>query len=1180
MRLQSIEIKGFKSFGDKVIVHFTDGVTGIVGPNGCGKSNIVDAIRWVLGEQKTRILRSDKMENVIFNGTRNRKPGNLAEVSLTFDNHSRRIATDFSEVTITRKLYRSGESEYLINQVPCRLKDITSLFLDTGIGADSYAIMELKMIDEILNDREGSRRTLFEEASGIAKYKVRKKETLAKLEDTDQDLARVEDILFEIDKSSKTLQSQAKKTEKYYQLRDEYRQNSLDLAALNLRSWQAKIDGLQQEEQQAQDEKTQLDARHHQMEADGEQLKLKSLAAEKLWQSRQKATQDHLMNIRNYESEKKLLNEQLKSLGEKQAGLSKSLADDKHHAIALGKQLEGLGNRIESEKAFKTEADAKWSALKERNETARTAAKEAQAQLEQAQRSLKELTQQTHQLEKTIAVQRIQHDSIIEEINRQQNETGSRQNELTHFDEQISNLEIEITRLENDLGVLRFEELAKEQQIESLQLKVEETREQLAETSRIYDAKRNEHELLRAMVESLEGHTEAVRFLKKQQNWARNPQLLSDVLSAKEPWKATIETYLEPVLNYLVVQTFTEARAGVFLLQNQQKGRAHFFVSQESQSSSTFPQVEGYIRAVEVVETDKPFWGLIQQLLGHIYIAEAAQEQFNPETEPLLTQVPGAVVLHPKAHFSGTRNSLSGGSINTFEGKRLGRKRNMDQLVREIDELGSKVGLLKANGENLNQQLEVAKKSLQKQAIEQLHQEIQRKHSQLAVFRSQKDQFAQFIAGAQDHIGSLQAKLEECKAYLLIEEPKYQALQLELQQAQGGLEEFQNRSRVLLEEQQKISSETNAAQVRALQLTNQYDNTFKDFNYKQQQLDTINKRIVLNNQALEETDSALKKLVMSPELSDDKLLSLYEEKEGLEAGVREAEESWLGFRNGLDLLEQDMRLNRKQREQVDELFFQIRERNNQVMMQRNSLLERLSVEFELPVEAILERPCRDDVEEERLRQQVSTMKEKLDNFGPINPMAVEAYKEISERHQFISAQREDLLQAKQSLLDTIKEIDDTAKERFMLCFQTVRENFIRVFRSLFTEEDNCDLILVEPENPLESAIQITAKPKGKRPLTINQLSGGEKTLTAIALLFGIYLYKPAPFCIFDEVDAPLDDTNIDKFNRIIRKFSEESQFILVTHNKRTMETTDVIYGVTMVEQGISRVVPVDLRHLV
>ena len=315
MRLQSIEIKGFKSFGDKVTVHFTDGVTGIVGPNGCGKSNIVDAIRWVLGEQKTRMLRSDKMENVIFNGTRSRKPGNLAEVSLTFDNHSRKIATDFSEVTITRKLYRSGESEYLINQVPCRLKDITTLFLDTGIGADSYAIMELKMIDEILNDREGSRRTLFEEASGIAKYKVRKKETLAKLEDTDQDLARVDDILYEIDKSSKTLQAQAKKTEKYYVLRNEYRQGSLDLAALNLVSWKSRLNGLQQEEQQAQDERTRLNARSHQMEAEGEQVKLKSLEAEKLWQSRQKATQEHVLTIRNYESEKKLLNEQLKTLG-------------------------------------------------------------------------------------------------------------------------------------------------------------------------------------------------------------------------------------------------------------------------------------------------------------------------------------------------------------------------------------------------------------------------------------------------------------------------------------------------------------------------------------------------------------------------------------------------------------------------------------------------------------------------------------------------------------------------------------------------------------------------------------------------------------------------------------------------------------------------------------------------
>ena len=320
------------------------------------------------------------------------------------------------------------------------------------------------------------------------------------------------------------------------------------------------------------------------------------------------------------------------------------------------------------------------------------------------------------------------------------------------------------------------------------------------------------------------------------------------------------------------------------------------------------------------------------------------------------------------------------------------------------------------------------------------------------------------------------------------------------------------------------------------------------------------------------------------EVKDDELIELYAEKEGIEAGVQEAEKDYYGSRGMIDETDQKIRNIQKSKEIHDQLLQELQNEINEIKLKMTGMKERLSVEFELDLDILMEEnPELDEdfkeFEEKELRDLVGKQKEKLEKIGPINPMAMEAYDEIKVRFDFISSQKEDLIKAKESLLSTIQEIDQVAKDTFLDAFEKIKENFIKVFRSLFTEQDDCDLILLDPENPLESPIEIIAKPKGKRPLTINQLSGGEKTLTATSLLFSIYLLKPAPFCIFDEVDAPLDDANIDKFNQIIQKFSKESQFIIVTHNKRTMASTDIIYGITMIEAGVSRVVPVDLREL-
>ena len=415
MQLTSLEIKGFKSFGDKININFNEGVTAIVGPNGCGKSNVVDSIRWVLGEQSTRMLRSEKMDNIIFNGTKSRKPANLAEVSLTFDNTKNILPVEFSQVTLTRKLYRNGDSEYRLNDVQCRLKDITDLFLDTGIGSDSYAIIELRMVDEIINNKEGSRRNLFEEASGISKYKLRKKQTFSRLKDTEADLERVEDLLFEIEKNLKTLENQAKKTERYYRIRDQYKSLSIVLASFRLASFSESLAKIEDKEQAQQAESSGIATQIDSLEAGLQQQKLDSLTKEKNLSIQQKATNEHVAKIRAYESDKKLKNEQLKFQQDKEATLNGELERDRNQ---LNHVLYNI-KRLSEEKLLEDET---FETVREQVADLKLAVDELKGQQNSARAGLNELTNinnslqnQVYKAEKDLDILQIQQQALEQE---------------------------------------------------------------------------------------------------------------------------------------------------------------------------------------------------------------------------------------------------------------------------------------------------------------------------------------------------------------------------------------------------------------------------------------------------------------------------------------------------------------------------------------------------------------------------------------------------------------------------------------------------------------------------------------------------------------------------------------------------------------------------------------------
>ncbi|SEL16920.1 chromosome segregation protein SMC [Parapedobacter koreensis] len=1187
MQLTKLDIKGFKSFGDKITIHFNEGVTAIVGPNGCGKSNVVDAIRWVLGEQSTRMLRSEKMENIIFNGTKNRKPANLAEVSLSFDNTKNILPTEFSQVTITRKLYRNGESEYRLNDVKCRLKDITDLFLDTGIGADSYSIIELKMIDEIINNKENSRRNLFEEASGISKYKVRKKQTLSKLKDTEGDLDRVEDLLFEIEKNLKTLENQAKKAERYYRLKEQYKTLSVALATYRITHFSESLARLDEQELTQRTEQARISTEIAKLESQLQQLKQESLAKEKNLATQQRATNEYVAKIRAYESEKKVKNEQLRNLQDKEKRLSEELSQDKqqlNHALYNIKRL-NEEHAVEQQKldvivATLERQKVEVDELRGQQQTSKN-------KLDATVRQHNELQNESYKIEKEIAVLRIQHDALEQESLRNVTDTESKTAELDQFNALVAELEDKTDTLqqEYEFAVQSEEEL--QQQITDTEATIQSLKDALIKDNRQLDAKQNEYNLTKSLVDNLEGFPESIRFLRKSATWKKQYPLFSDILFCKEDYRIAIENYLEPYMNHYVVQHHDEAVHAVRLLSDAVRGRANFFVLDAINGlpiSDSVPTPDHrLVPALDVVSTEEQYLPLCRILLRNVFLIQADDEGALEDRLP-----DGEItVLHKSGKFSKNRLGLSGGSVGLFEGKRIGRAKNLENLSKEIKSLGQHIAAQQDRLDEASRNITTLKNSSQKARMEELHQQLNRLNNELVSVKTKQEQYQAFITSSQNRKHDIEQKMAGITRELQEAEPRLEKLKAEKTQRDLALREMQEAFQELSEVLTEKSSAYNQDNIRFHQQQNKVSGISKDLEYRESLRDTYETRMAKNAAEYEQVQAGIKDTLQHVDESDEDLIAMYAQKEAFEKGLQEVEEEYYASRGKINETEEQITHLRRQKEQVDFLFDELRDKKTNLKLDLNALKERLSVEFSIDINELMAAVSEGSVDaaaepqedEESLRQKTEKLRRQLDDFGSINPMAMEAYQEMNERYTFIIKEKQDLLDAKNSLLETIQEIDDTAREKFMEAFTRVRENFIHVFRSLFNEEDTCDLILSDPNNPLESDIDITARPKGKRPLSINQLSGGEKTLTSTALLFSLYLLKPAPFCIFDEVDAPLDDTNIDKFNNIIRKFSDQSQFIIVSHNKRTIASTDIIYGVTMVEQGVSRVVAVDMREV-
>lgn len=1171
MELSRLEIKGFKSFADKITVHFNQGITGVVGPNGCGKSNIVDAIRWVLGEQKTRNLRSEKMEDVVFNGTRKRKATQLAEVSLTFNNTKNILPTEYSQVTITRRYFRSGDSEYLLNGVKCRLKDINTLFMDTGIGPDSYSIIELEMVKDILRDTNDARRILFEEAAGISKFKKRKKETLSKLKGTLDDLDRVEDLLFEIEKQMKSLERQAKKAEKYYDLQAEYKQLSLRLAQVSIAGLLEKEQRLKKEAEKVQDEQTALKTNITEKEAAIEEFRNQIGQKEQLLRSRQKHLNEFEEGIRKRENEKQLKNERLKLLKDREEGLRNQLDRDRQKMVDLEGEERQLSEKAEQTQQALEQSQQRLDTQKTDLDALRWDRKEKEEALQQMEQELRQREQKLYEDRKQLEIAQVQYKALQSEQEKTSDDTSSGEDNLSEFDQKLQALNQEIEQQEKQVAQLEEEQVQKSEELEQLEIQQKDLEEDLNKKNRRLDALRNEYDLAKSLVENLEGFPDAVKFVAKHKDLEDKVTLLSDVFSCAESIRPALENILEPYINYFVVPDRETALQAIARLDASQKGRGNFFVlsALNGQHQGEAPQGKAGRRLMDMLEYKPMYQPLAEHLLGHVYLVEDREALPDMENRLSYLTKDGRVIQHGE--------SLHGGSIGLFEGKRVGRSKNLERLEKEIKTLREERGQAQVQKEKLEQRQKKLRESLPKKELDAQRRDLDRKRSEREVLKSRREQIHQMLLQSKEREKERLEKQEELKSTMDRLRPEIEELEGSFDQKQKAAEEKRQLFTEVKAKEDEQSQAYNQLNIEFHKAQNTTEAARREAEYARKDMAAVQQRIEDNKRNLEKANQNINEIMQSSTVSDDELVELYEERDNIRKGVSEAEQAFYDTRGEVEERESELRKLRSNLENMRDLASEAQNKMNECRLELTAVRERIKVEFNIDHVEPAEESEEED--ESQIRQKADKAKQRMDKMGPINPTAMEAYEEIKERYDFIKGQKDDLIEAKESLEDTILEIDTTAKENFLQTFEQVKANFIEVFRTLFTEEDEADLILLDPENPLESKIEIMAKPKGKRPQSVNQLSGGEKTLTATSLLFSIYLTKPAPFCIFDEVDAPLDDANIDKFNKIIRQFSEESQFIIVTHNKRTMAHTDVIYGVTMQEQGVSTVIPVDLRDL-
>jgi chromosome segregation protein len=1204
--LSKLEIFGFKTFPEKTVIEFDSGVSAIVGPNGSGKSNIVDAIRWVLGEQGDKILRSARREDVVFNGTSKRKPLSVAEVSLTVQNNKNILPTEYSEVQIARRFFRSGDTEYFLNGTKVRLKDIRNLFMDTGIGPDSYSVIELKMVELMLSAVKNDRRKMFEEAAGIVSYKQNRDLTINRLESVHEHLQRVNDVIKEKQRNVNSLERQARRNEE------------ARIVSENLRNYEIFTSNF--------DYKLLIDEIKEIKEHEFENISLKERLSSEIKEFDGKY--DVIWNeIQNYEETLNLLRHQLSERKDKNTEIEKLNLVTEEKIDNLEKNIERLKeennkldisirNNLEKESDLKN----KISILKNTIEISESSLIEKKINVDSTIKIINEKKEEI----KSIGIKLKDTNKIVNENknNYQKNKLKLENNleKLKKISESTEKNLVLSKSLESDKNI--FEKKLKETSEQSKKSETElnnltDIKNKLIDTiysseKRLSDKKleiqkrKSKINYLKNLLETFEDYAEGIHHLIKEKKRGDLTTLI-DSIDVEDKFKIAIETAFGEVSNYLILDDSRELNKLIDSLTNNDKGKVTFILNDKLDVKNQIifdywdfkPEFIGekgvYGFADELVKCkNKEHQTLIKYILDEYIIVEDIGTAFKLSKDNYykFITLEGDII---------TESFIRAGGKVKEESIRLGREKQIERLIREFE-------LFEKETTEFEKNLNILREENERIDVESLKTTV--------------DDFTKVINELKKDISIINFKIDEINKILTANEKNYYEIKFENKKFEEETNKLidsvlksENEQSNLDKELSFLTDEFNEIEQNYRQYLNEYNsfnleltkirNEFKneEANYQRtiNSIDFQKQQIIKNKNQTEKEENLLGELNEKIEENEEKLKDFKKEEESL-TGKYNAEKNIYDQKKEIqNKIELEQRSRRQSYDKVSQKLIdsQIKIKENELKSEQ--LNEFLKKKYEIPITANYDDLKEDEnikniieeftnatgeVDIENARERVDELAERLKKLGGYQQMVWQDFEFEKEELQKMIDQRNDLLESEKDIRKTIDRINAEAQERFMKTFEEIRQNFIKIFKELFQEGDEANLKLVFEEDedgkvnedPLEAKIEITAKPRGKRPTSIELLSGGEKTLTAIALLFAIYLVKPSPFCILDEVDAPLDVSNLGRFNKMIRKFSENTQFILITHNERTMERVDKLYGVTMQEPGVTTIVETKFKN--
>ncbi len=1174
MYLKQIDLLGFKSFPTKTMVRFSDGVTAIVGPNGCGKTNVLDALRWVLGEQKPTLLRGGKMEEVIFSGTRDMKPLGMAEVTLTIVNNRGVLPTEYHELQITRRLFRSGESEYLINKVPCRLKDITDLFADTGLGAHSYSVIQQHMIDSVISDKAEERRFLFEEAAGITKYKQRRKAALRKLEATENDFLRLKDVYAEVKTRVNSLHRQHKKAERYQTLTERIkawelhlgsarltqlklekreldaelealgdqrssRNSSLDLATGQLEAGRSELIDIERKLTEVGEEVYQISENAHRVEREISVLNEKKTNAHQL--SNRNQTDIGNLNVRSEEltHERETMQAQVESQNEELGKTTEQLARAQAEQARCDQLLLDARAQRETEGARLLDLEGRLSTGKAEESNLR----EQTEELADMSRQLDEATSSILPRQRDLILQVEKERSELDRVINRRSELEHRQTDLTQNIEQ---------------GIDRSEELALE--LSNLKAAIEAG-----------EARRN---LLEDMMLHYEGYESGVvTAMESSDKWPQLVGTVADHFTPVEGMENVLQAALGEMSKFLICHDRREAEAIVAELKSAGKGRVGILVPRIGTISAVvkrpemdLPGVVGWLDAY--VSTDEKLRPLMEATLSRTVVFEA-----GADIDPILERLPYGFGAVSTDGVLFRKNLVSGGSEDDFPLFR--RKEKVAEQDSLIEGLQAKIAATEEHKNKNTAELAAQRADLGRVVTElgELAEEIENQQRQLAeaefASRSLTTEFERLTKDKQQ----LSQRLENVRGRQYSLGLDANELASQKKNLVGGLDDLTSQVHGLEGQASGASDNVSQLQVSAIEARSRVEQTEHRSGHLQELLNEIESTRSAKMAEIEQARADIDHSTTALVTLEADLKQAFDRRDERQREQEQLRTLQTELMDRTTEQEAQVKRLRSEKEAVAEKLHQTDIRHTTTESEIRTLIDRVLGEYEIDLTAQQYAQPEEKKAVEDPPALIAELREKLRNFGAVNLLALEEYDVANEREKFLGAQLADLTTAKTDLKATITKINKTAHRLFAETFTKVQENFSMLFLELFAGGE-ARISLVDPDDPLESDIDIIARPGGKKLLPITMLSGGERALTAISLLFSLYLVKPSPFCILDEIDAPLDDANCQRFLKIIRKFSEQTQFITITHNKITMEASNNLYGITMERPGVSKLVAV------